>query len=79
MITKEELKAGLETVRAVAEAIHDAREVPAGQLYAVLCPVMGLAEFERIIGMLVRTGLVARDQSHLLRWVSPVRETATAP
>ncbi len=70
-IDKETLKAALNTVRAVAEAIREAKQIPSGHLYAVLCPVLSLEEYEKIINMLINAGLVRRDQSHLLHWIEP--------
>ena len=69
-LTKEEIKAGLETVRAVADAIRELKQVPAGHLYANLMHVMNLDSFEKVVGMLIKAGLVRRDDSHLLHWIA---------
>lgn len=68
-VTKEQLKAALDLVRIVAEAIREASQLPAGELYAVMMGTVSLPEFDRVIGMLVNAGLVAREQSNLLRWI----------
>jgi hypothetical protein len=72
-LTKEEARAGLATVMAVADAIRELGRVPAGHLYAHL---MGhgitKAGFDSIIGLLTReadgvTPLVRRE-GHELVW-----------
>ena len=69
-ITKDQVRAALETVRAVADAIRELKRVPSGELYAQLMPVMDLATYERVIQTLKNTGLVA-ESGHLLEWRGP--------
>jgi len=59
----------LQTI-AIAEAIQTLREVPAGHLYAHVMQHMSLDEFERVIAVLVRAGVVKRA-NHLLTWTGP--------
>ena len=70
-ITREEIAAGLQIVRAVADSIKELGTSPAGPLYAVL---MGrgvtLAGFEQIISILTRAGLVAKH-GDMLTWTGP--------
>ena len=73
--TKEQLKAGLDAVFAVSEAIREAGEIPEGTLYAVLCGKMDMAAFERLVKILTGSGLVEK-RAHLLRWVGPTLEAA---
>lgn len=68
-ITNAQVTAALAITRAVAEAIRDMGEVPAGTLYAAMMDRMDLATFESLIATLVRSGLVERRNSHLLVWV----------
>ena len=68
--TKEQLQAGLKIVIAVTEAIREAREIPEGTLYAVLTGKVDFAGFEKIVRIVVGTGLVEK-QGNLLRWVGP--------
>lgn len=57
---------------AVAETIREAREAPAGIVFAALSHYgCDLQTFDRIIGLLVSAGVVQRTPSHLLRWVEP--------
>jgi hypothetical protein len=69
MVTKEQLEAGLQLVRGIADAIKELGSVPSGHLYARLMGVMSLSEYQQIIGMLVSSGLVKQEASHLLVWV----------
>lgn len=54
---------------AVAEAIRDLGQVPAGHAYAHVMAYLSLEQFEAIIAVLVKQGLVRRDPSHLLTWI----------
>ena len=69
MSSKDEAKAAIEIIRAVADAIKELGSVPSGHLYARLMGKLSLTEYEQIIGFIVRTGLVRRDKSHLLTWI----------
>jgi hypothetical protein len=62
------IAAALKMVQAIAEAIRELREVPAGHLYAQVLGAMGQDEFDWIVGRLIGAGLVERTPSHLLRW-----------
>jgi hypothetical protein len=69
-----QVKAATQLAIAIAEAIRSAGEIPAGHIYAVVMEKVGsLDNFEVIIRGLVRTGLVKRDPSHLLRWIGPAK------
>lgn len=56
-------------VLALAEAIQDLGQVPAGHLYAGVMSHMSLEEFEWAIDRLVFTKLVSRAGTHLLTWI----------
>lgn len=63
------MAAALHVARAIADAIRELGEVPAGHLYAQVMAQMSLGTFEQIVGLLVDAGLVRRAPSHLLVWV----------
>ena len=67
---KQEIKAALGMVADVAEAIRQAGEIPEGTLYAVLMGRVSFEGFQRLVGILVGSGLV-ENRAHLLRWVGP--------
>ena len=71
--TKEELKAALHMLVAVAEAIREAKSVPSGHLYAMLCGKVDAAGYERMIGQLKGAGVV-EERNHLLVWCGPQPE-----
>lgn len=73
--TKEQLKAGLNIVLAVTEAIREAKEIPAGTLYAVLCGKVDIQGFEKIVSIITGSGLVEK-RGDLLRWVGPAIEAS---
>ena len=61
-----------QVVRAVADTIRELGEAPAGHVYSELMAYgCTLEQFNGIIGILIRAKLVARDDSHLLRWIGP--------
>lgn len=68
----DETKTALAYVKAIAEAIQEAKEIPSGHLYAVLMDKMSLDQYNQIIGILKRTGLVTEDH-HLLKWNEPAK------
>lgn len=55
---------------AVTEAIREAREIPEGTLYATLIGRVDIAGFEKIVGIVVGSGLVEK-RGNLLRWIGP--------
>ena len=69
MQTKQVL-AGLAIMEAVAESIREAGQLPAGPLYAHLMGLMDLQQFDLMIVMLARAGLVRR-QGDLVVWCAP--------
>lgn len=70
-IDKPQIRAAVNATLAVAEAIRELKQVPAGNLYTHLMPVMDLDQFNALIRILVNAGLVREDQSHLLVWIGP--------
>lgn len=55
---------------AITEAIRGLGEVPSGHLYARLMDKVDIQTYERIIGVIVGSGLVQK-KGDLLRWVGP--------
>ena len=53
---------------AIAEAIREMGSVPSGHLYAHLMSQMSLESYEAILALLIRSGVVRRESSHLLVW-----------
>ena len=62
-----EIKAGLEVIKAIAEAIREAKSIPSGTLYAVLMGKLSLEQYEKIISILINAGLVT-ESGHVLTW-----------
>lgn len=58
----------LDAVFVVSEAVRTAGEVPSGTIFATLG--IALAEYEVIIGLLIRAGLV-REKADVLTWTGP--------
>jgi len=69
-VTKEQLKAGFSAIVAVTEAIREAGEIPEGTLYTVLLGHCSIEAFEKMVRMIVNTGLVEK-RGNLLRWIGP--------
>lgn len=63
-----EVKAAVQVVVAVGEAIKELKSVPSGHLYARLMGRMSLETYNKIIGVLVKTGAV-KEENHVLTWV----------
>ena len=71
--TAEQLKAGLDAIRALADTIRHLKRVPSGVLYARLMGSMDLRQYESMIRLLKDSGLV-REVNHELIWIGPKRE-----
>lgn len=75
--TLENAKAGIKkafaVTVAVAGAIRELGSVPAGTAYAHLMGHLSLEQFDAIIAVLVKQGLVRREPNHLLVWTGPVK------
>lgn len=71
MNSDKQLDAAMNAVVALTEAIRQLKQVPSGHLYAQVMGVMSIDQYEALITIILRTGLVERDQSSLLRWVGP--------
>jgi len=70
-VTNTEVKAAVEILKAVADAIRELGEVPSGHLYANLMSKLSLAQFEQVVGVLKGAGLVRESNAHLLTWIGP--------
>ena len=70
-ITPADLAAGLEALKAIAEAIRELGEVPSGHLYANLQGHITIGQFEQAIGILKNAGLVRESNAHMLTWIEP--------
>lgn len=70
-VTREQVVATLNAVRAVAECIRDVGEVPNGELYVRIMPSgMSFEMYCNIIDTLKRAGVVS-ESNNLLRWIGP--------
>jgi hypothetical protein len=69
-ITKEDLHAGFQTIRAIADTIQEVQEIPSGKLYAMLMSHgLTILQYEKIIGILQRAGLIT-VKNHLIKWIA---------
>ncbi len=65
-----EVKAAFAVLQAIAEAIRELKEVPAGHLFAGLQDKLTISQFTAAIDALKGAGLV-RENAHLLIWIEP--------
>lgn len=70
---KEQIKAGINTVVAVSEAIRELKQVPSGHLYAQVMGFLDEAAYQKVISILKNAGLVA-EQNFMLTWTGPAME-----
>lgn len=66
-MSKPQLTAQLNAIKALADTIQEAGSIPSGHLYAAFMPVMSLEFYNSCLGVLKRTGLVS-ESNHLLTW-----------
>ena len=69
------MRATVETLRAMAEAIQSLGQVPKGHLYASVMHVLDLASFNRSIEALKAAGVVT-EQNLMLTWL-PAKDKHT--
>jgi len=65
---KDQLQNAMEVCKALASAIHAAKEIPSGHLYAAVMGHMTLETYQACIRTLEKTGLIKEESSHLIRW-----------
>lgn len=69
-VSKEQVKAAVGMVAAIAETVRELGKVPSGELYAQLMGTVSLEQYEQILGLLKRADLV-KVESHELIWIGP--------
>lgn len=67
-VTKEQVKAGIEVIRSVGDAIRDLGRVPSGELYARLMGYLTMQDFNNILDVLKGAGLI-KIIHHEIVWV----------
>ena len=66
-ITSEDVRATVQTIKAVADAIKELKTAISGHLYAVMMPYCSLEQFQKIIGILERAQLIT-VRGDILTW-----------
>jgi hypothetical protein len=69
-----EIAATLQIVKAVADTIRDLGSVPSGHLYAQLMSSLTLEQYQRVIDLLKRAGLV-KEVHYELTWIGTKGDT----
>lgn len=67
-ISKQQVQLALELVATVGQVIQELGSVPSGHLYARLMDKFDIHQYQSIIRMLVRSGMV-KEKGNLLVWV----------
>jgi hypothetical protein len=65
--TKEQIRASLEILKALADTIKELKQVPSGELYARVMSYMSLNNYQSAIHTLIRSGVI-RQENNLLIW-----------
>ena len=65
---RSQVRAALNVVQAVADAIKELKQVPSCVLYAQLMSHMDLGAYQKVIALLKDAGLV-KEENHMLTWV----------
>ena len=66
---KKQVAAQLRIVAAIGEAIKDLGSVPSGHLYARVMGILSLDQYNQVIGILKKQGLI-EEKSHELTWIA---------
>ena len=67
--TSNTLHSATKIISAVGSAIRELGEIPSGHLYASLIGTMTFDQYNRVIGILKKAGLIT-EKNHLLKWVA---------
>lgn len=67
-ITADTLRAGTAVIMAIADSIRELGDIPSGVLYSAVSGHLSIREFQSVIGLLERAGLVRLDL-HVVRWI----------
>ena len=65
---KDQIANALMLCKELGYAIHQAKEIPAGTLYAAVMGKVDLHTFNACLSTLAKTGLIKVEASHLIRW-----------
>jgi hypothetical protein len=65
--TSDQVKAAIETIRAIADTIRSLGSIPSGELYARVMQYIPIDSYNRIIDILVNSGLITKT-NNLLTW-----------
>ena len=71
VIPPQVVKAAVQRVLAIGDAIKELGSTPSGHLYAQLMGHMDLQAYQGIIDVLKGAGLVKEDGFHMLTWIGP--------
>ena len=66
---KSQQQSTLRIVKAIAEAIRDLGSVPSGHLYARVMGILSLDQYNQVIGILKKQGLI-EEKYHELTWIA---------
>lgn len=69
-IDSAQTKAAVSVLLTMAETIRELGSTPAGVLYAHMCGVISLEDFQRVVAILKGAELVT-EKNHVLMWVGP--------
>jgi len=67
MTTKAELTAGIQALKALADAIRELKSVPSGHLYAQVMQYFSITSYEKAIQILCNSGVI-RKSGDVLHW-----------
>ena len=70
-IQREQAIAAIEMIVAVGDLIRSSKQIPSGELYALLMGKLNHDNYETIITTLVGAGVVRRENNHMLTWIGP--------
>lgn len=66
-------------VAAVAEVVRQVGSIPSGNVYANLCGMITLPQYESILTTLKNAELISESPAHLLTWIGPDIPLAPPP
>lgn len=69
-VTSSATQTTLDAVQAICEAVREVGQIPSGHLYAMVCGNLSLEQYQRVLEVAKRAGLI-KETNNLLRWTGP--------
>lgn len=68
----------LKLLEALTRVLSEVGEVPSGTVYSALIGKVTLADYQAVLSLMERIGVIKVDSNHMIRWTGPKLESPHA-